>query len=80
MLSPEDAQLLLTFARCCGPLPPDDIVGYHRNNDILVIHKRSCKQLREPEKLVQVKWSNSQVEADYVIVVEALNHPGLPAK
>ncbi len=80
VLSPEDAQLLLTFAHCCGPLPPDDIVGYHRNNDILVIHKRSCKQLREPEKLVQVKWSNSQVEADYVIVVEALNHPGLASE
>lgn len=80
VLSPEDAQLLLTFARCCEPTPPDDIVGYHRNNDILVIHKRSCKQLKEPEKLVQVKWSNAQVEADYVIVVEASNHPGLASE
>lgn len=80
VLSPEDAQLLLTFARCCEPTPPDDIVGYHRNNDILVIHKRSCKQLKEPEKLVQVKWSNAQVETDYVIVVEASNHPGLASE
>ena len=80
VLSPEDAQLLLTFAHCCEPMPPDDIVGYHRNNDILVIHKRSCKQLKEPEKLVQVKWSNAQIETDYVIVVEAPNHPGLASE
>lgn len=80
VLSPEDAQLLLAFARCCEPTPPDDIVGYHRNNDILAIHKRSCKQLKEPEKLVQVKWSNAQVETDYMIVVEASNHPGLASE
>ena len=80
VLSPENAQLLLTYAHCCRPMPPEDIVGYPRNNDILVIHKRECKQVRELEKSVQVKWSNSQVEADYVIVVEALNHPGLASE
>ncbi|MGI9059306.1 MAG: HD domain-containing protein [Ktedonobacteraceae bacterium] len=80
VLSPEDAQLLLTFARCCEPTPPDDIVGYRRKDDILVIHKRSCGQLREPEKFVQVKWGTSQGEANYVIVVEALNHPGLASE
>lgn len=77
VLSPEDALLLPAFARCCKPVPPDDIVGHRRTDQVLAIHKRTCPQVRELDKLVQVKWDTTPTEPHYVVVVEALNRPGL---
>ena len=77
VLSPEEAQLSRAFAKCCGPQPPDDIVGYRRSDGVLAIHKRSCTQVNAPEKQIQVKWDMTSLEPDYVIVVETPNRPGL---
>jgi guanosine-3',5'-bis(diphosphate) 3'-pyrophosphohydrolase len=77
VLSPEAAQLPRTYAKCCGPQPPDDIVGYRRSDGVLAIHKRNCTQVNTPEKQIQVKWDMNSLEPDYVIVVEAPNRPGL---
>lgn len=77
VLSPEDAQRSRAFARCCGPQPPDDIVGYRRSDDVLAIHKRNCPQVKQLEKLIQVKWGSAPMKSDYVIMVESLNRPGL---
>jgi len=77
VLSPEEALLPLTFARCCRPIPPDDIVGYCRNDQTLVIHKRLCPHIKELEKLIPVGWDTKPAEPNYIVVVEALNRPGL---
>jgi GTP diphosphokinase / guanosine-3',5'-bis(diphosphate) 3'-diphosphatase len=77
VLSPEEAKLSRVFARCCGPQPPDDIIGYRRSDDVLAIHKRSCPQAKQLEKLIQVKWGSAPMKSDYVIMVESLNRPGL---
>src|SRR5207245_1114087 len=60
-----------------GPVAGDDIVGYRRNDGILVIHKRGCPQIKESGKFAQVKWGTTPSEPEYVIIVEALNRPGL---
>ena len=77
VLSPEEALLPRAFAQCCKPVPHDDIVGYRRTDLVLAIHKRTCPQVKELEKLVPVKWDTTPAEPNYVIVVEALNRPGL---
>lgn len=77
VLSPEEAQLPRVFARCCGPQPPDDIVGYRRSDGVLAIHRRSCPQVKQMEKLIQVKWGSTLTKPDYVIMVEALSRPSL---
>ena len=77
VLSSEEARLPQTFARCCGPVAGDDIVGYRRNDGILIIHKRGCPQIKESGKFAQVKWGTTPSEPEYVIIVEALNRPGL---
>ena len=77
VLSPEEALLPRAFAQCCKPVPRDDIVGYRRTDNILTIHKRTCPQAKELEKHVQVKWDTTPTEPNYVVVVEALNRPGL---
>jgi len=77
VLSPEDAILQHTLAQCCKPKPPEDIVGYRRTDNVLAIHRRICPQIKGREKPIQVKWDSMPMESSYVVVVEALNRPGL---
>ncbi len=76
-LSPEYEQLPRTFARCCAPMWGDDIVGYLRNDKVIAIHKRECHQLSQEMRLIQVKWKTIKTEPNWVILIEALNRPGL---
>ena len=77
VLSPEYEQFPGTFARCCVPMWGDDIVGYLRNDKVIAIHKRECHQLTEDMRLIQVKWKTIKTEPNWVILIEALNRPGL---
>ncbi|MEO8178989.1 MAG: bifunctional (p)ppGpp synthetase/guanosine-3',5'-bis(diphosphate) 3'-pyrophosphohydrolase [Deltaproteobacteria bacterium] len=45
-------------ARCCNAVPGDDVVGFVTRGRGLVLHRRTCRQLRnlEPERLVEVHW------------------------
>jgi GTP diphosphokinase / guanosine-3',5'-bis(diphosphate) 3'-diphosphatase len=76
-LSPEFERLPRTFARCCAPVRGDDIVGYRRHDDVIAIHRRDCPQISEKLQLIQVKWKTVKTEPDCVIIIEALNRPGL---
>ncbi len=78
-LSPQENTLRRSVARCCHPMPLDDIVGYHRKRDqLLIIHKRTCSQIKTARGLVPVKWEELD-EGNYVVVVEAVNRQGLVA-
>ncbi|HEY1350895.1 MAG TPA: HD domain-containing protein [Ktedonobacteraceae bacterium] len=78
-LAPEGKEALLpvTFARCCKPFPPDDIVGQRRDDNMLVIHKSACAHIQDQKKAVPVQWDTTPIEPDYVVVVEALDRPSL---
>ena len=78
-LSPQENTLRRSIARCCHPMPLDDIVGYHRKRDqVLIIHKRTCPLIKSTHGLVPVKWEELD-EGSYVVVVEAVNRQGLVA-
>jgi RelA/SpoT family (p)ppGpp synthetase len=54
-------------ARCCNPVPGDDVVGFVTRGRGLMIHRRSCHQVRsiqehEPERLVEVRWGSLEHE------------------
>ncbi len=53
--------LMTQFARCCKPVPGDDIIGFITINSGITIHKRSCSNiLALPEdkrqRLIEVEW------------------------
>ncbi len=76
VMSSEEASLLPAFARCCRPVPFDEIVAL-RSDDRLIVHKRACSQIKEVERPIPVEWDTEPAEPHYVAVVEALNRPGL---
>jgi len=74
--------VLITFAKCCRPIPGDPIVAHVSPGKGLVVHHDSCRNIRgyqkEAEKFMPVEWDDSGVTQDFVteIKVDMLNHQG----
>ncbi len=50
--------IMTHFARCCAPLPGDNIVGYVNRAHGITVHRRDCKQMEtaDPDRIVDVAW------------------------
>ncbi|WP_028463948.1 RelA/SpoT family protein [Nesterenkonia alba] len=74
--------VLAKLARCCTPVPPDEIEGFVTRGQGVSVHRADCrnvKQLREePGRLVEVEWAPSKSSVFLVeIQVEALDRKSL---
>lgn len=74
------------LARCCTPVPGDDIVGFITRGQGVSVHQRSCPNAvrlegLHPERFVRVSWSNEHSQAQYLVQIQtkALDRPGLLA-
>ena len=54
------------MARCCNPLPGENIIGFITRGHGLTIHRRDCKNVPvdiasspEPERWINAHWDNS---------------------
>ncbi|AWK15208.1 bifunctional GTP diphosphokinase/guanosine-3',5'-bis pyrophosphate 3'-pyrophosphohydrolase [Candidatus Fukatsuia symbiotica] len=74
--------VLITFAKCCRPIPDDPIIAHISPGKGLVIHHESCRNIRgyqkEPEKFMAVEWDkDSEQEFIAEIKVEMFNQQGV---
>lgn len=56
--------LLTNIARCCQPIPGDEITGFITQGRGISIHRDDCEQLKElqqqhPERLVEAVWGEN---------------------
>ncbi|UIJ34075.1 bifunctional (p)ppGpp synthetase/guanosine-3',5'-bis(diphosphate) 3'-pyrophosphohydrolase [Allobranchiibius sp. GilTou73] len=70
------------LARCCTPVPGDDIIGFVTTGNGVSVHRSDCKnveQLRnQPERILAVAWSPSAASVFLVqLQVEALDRNAL---
>jgi GTP diphosphokinase / guanosine-3',5'-bis(diphosphate) 3'-diphosphatase len=76
--------MVLSFARCCYPIPGDPIVGVMSTGRGLVIHRETCRNVAEfrdkPDKWIPVEWS-PEPGAEYAaaIRVQTANQRGVLA-
>lgn len=72
--------LLTTMARCCNPVPGDDIIGYVTRGRGATIHRKDCPnilRLREKERLVRVAWGEPKRTYPVSVRVKAYDRDGL---
>ena len=78
-----DAGVMVRMAKCCTPVPGDEIVGYISVGRGITIHRDDCANARQlartPERMTPVAWSGADPEASFRVgvAVEAWDRPRL---
>ncbi|WP_296048040.1 bifunctional GTP diphosphokinase/guanosine-3',5'-bis pyrophosphate 3'-pyrophosphohydrolase [uncultured Alteromonas sp.] len=74
--------LLVTYARCCHPIPDDEIVSVLSPGKGMTIHQNGCPNIRklakeEPQRVLQMTWDEEpQGEFKASLRIELFNHQG----
>ncbi len=76
--------LVLSYAKCCTPIPGDPIVGHLSAGKGMVVHLESCKNISDirqnPEKCIQLSWAKDVVgEFNVELRIELEHQRGLIA-
>ncbi|WP_298228278.1 bifunctional (p)ppGpp synthetase/guanosine-3',5'-bis(diphosphate) 3'-pyrophosphohydrolase [Gryllotalpicola sp.] len=75
--------ILVKLAKCCTPVPGDEIVGFITRGSGVSVHQASCVNVKslmtgEPERMIDVEWADTSKAVFLVqIQVEALDRSGL---
>jgi GTP diphosphokinase / guanosine-3',5'-bis(diphosphate) 3'-diphosphatase len=75
--------IMTRYARCCNPVPGDDIVGFITIGRGVSIHTADCPRIVEftPERMIEVEWDVEEVIPHPVgVSVVTVDRPGMLAK
>ena len=65
--------VLVTFAKCCSPLPGEVITGYISRSRGVTVHKSDCPNIirmsEDSDRIVKVKWAN-KLKDKYSVDIE----------
>lgn len=68
-----DPTMAVKLAKCCSPLPGDEILGYVTRGDGVSVHRSDCTNapsLREQsERIVNVSWAEGSI-GKYVVTIQ----------
>jgi GTP pyrophosphokinase len=74
--------ILVKLAKCCTPVPGDEILGFVTRGSGVSVHRTDCVNVaplrREPDRVIDVEWAPTSKSVFLVqIQVEALDRAGL---
>jgi len=77
--------LLAYLAKCCNPLPGDEIVGYVTRGRGVSVHSVDCPNVRNllynPEREIEVEWDQRKDDVYQVsLLIETADQPGMLAR
>ncbi|OYN99108.1 GTP pyrophosphokinase [Propionibacteriaceae bacterium ES.041] len=77
-----DTDMWVKLAKCCTPVPGDDILGFITRGNGVSVHRRDCTNaaalLASPERLVDVSWAPTAESSFLVAIqVEGLDRQGM---
>lgn len=66
--------ILVRFAKCCNPVPGDDIVGYITKGRGVSVHRKDCTNVKnvlidDDNKIVDVSWGNGK-GSEYITLLQ----------
>ena len=71
------------LAKCCMPVPGDEILGFITREDGVSVHRADCtnaENLRQkPDRLVEVSWTTPSADSSFLVAVhvEGLDRAGM---
>jgi GTP pyrophosphokinase len=74
--------VLVRYAKCCNPLPGDDILGFITRGRGVTIHRRGCPKAfdTDPDRRVEITWdSKARINRSVQLRIVAANLPGILA-
>jgi GTP pyrophosphokinase len=72
--------LLTHLARCCNPVPGDEIIGYVTRGRGVTVHRQDCPnilRIQETERLIEVDWGAEQKTYPVMVHIVAYDRGGL---
>ncbi len=75
--------ILVRFAKCCSPLPGDDVIGFITQGRGVSVHRAECPNVvgANPNRLVEVEWEKGEgVGRPITLSVNTVDHTGTLAK
>ncbi|MEM9172098.1 MAG: bifunctional (p)ppGpp synthetase/guanosine-3',5'-bis(diphosphate) 3'-pyrophosphohydrolase, partial [Pseudomonadota bacterium] len=77
--------MVVSYGRCCSPIPGDTIIGYLSTGRGIVIHRTQCSNLvnfrKHAQKWIDVEWLDNISQQFHVqLTVEAVNRMGVLAE
>ncbi len=75
--------MMVSYGKCCRPIPGDSIVAYLSPGKGLMVHQQGCRNIKghEAGKLFPVKW-DTDIDREFIarLRIEIVNHQGALAK
>ena len=77
-----EAGVMVRMAKCCNPVPGDDIIGYITRGRGVSIHRCDCTSMghspEDLERMIEVSWDGSSGESFHVgIDIQAYDRAGI---
>jgi GTP diphosphokinase / guanosine-3',5'-bis(diphosphate) 3'-diphosphatase len=72
--------VLVRYAKCCNPIPGEDILGFITRGRGITVHRRGCGKAfdSDPERRVEITWdAKAKINREVQIRVTATNKPGI---
>lgn len=75
--------ILIRFAKCCNPLPGDEIIGYITKGRGVAIHRKDCVNAKQEcelfrNRLIHVSWADSESgKFEGEIQIKAVDRKGI---
>ena len=77
-----EAGVMVRMAKCCNPVPGDDIIGYITRGRGVSVHRCDCSSMghtpEDLERMIEVSWDGSSGESFHVgIDIQAYDRAGI---
>lgn len=57
----------VNVAKCCHPVPGDEIIGYITKGEGIIVHKKNCPNMKNIDtRLIDVTWNNSNSDKLFI--------------
>ncbi|MEM7585865.1 MAG: bifunctional (p)ppGpp synthetase/guanosine-3',5'-bis(diphosphate) 3'-pyrophosphohydrolase [Acidobacteriota bacterium] len=80
-----ESDLMANLAKCCDPVPGDELVGYVTRGRGISVHTEDCTNLKnlnfDPERLIEVEWARrSDAVYPVSLAIETEDSAGMLAR